>query len=158
MQCLSILRNLLNLSFRAFLVINQKTSTPNQTIVNDPVRIARRRAKAKRAYYIHLTSYLTVGGFLFILNILTDPYYWWFFWPLLGWGIGLVSHYLAVFGVPGMGPLNEEWEDRQTEKELQKMGLHRLEEPRDRLELPQIDKEPVARPSSKSNWGDDDLV
>lgn len=40
----------------------------------------------------HLMSYLGVNGFLFVLNYLTGPSYWWFLWPLGGWGIGLVSH------------------------------------------------------------------
>jgi signal transduction histidine kinase len=58
---------------------------------------ARRRARAEVGFYAHLMSYLGVMGFLALLNILTARYPW-FLWPALGWGLGLFSHYMAVFG------------------------------------------------------------
>ena len=58
---------------------------------------ARRRARAEVGFYAHLMSYLGVIGFLALLNVLTARYPW-FLWPALGWGLGLFSHYMAVFG------------------------------------------------------------
>jgi hypothetical protein len=37
----------------------------------------------------HVTSYVIVNSFLFMTNAITSPHHWWFYWPLLGWGIGL---------------------------------------------------------------------
>ena len=49
---------------------------------------------------IHMIVGLLVVGvmaFLALINVLTSRYPW-FLWPALGWGIGLFSHYMAVFG------------------------------------------------------------
>jgi len=36
---------------------------------------------------------------------------WWFYWPLLGWGIALAAHAYRVFGLSSrFGP---EWEERK---------------------------------------------
>jgi len=49
------------------------------------VRTEHRKARFHR----HLRTFIMVNGVLFLINVLTrGP--WWFQWPLLGWGIGLV--------------------------------------------------------------------
>jgi signal transduction histidine kinase len=58
---------------------------------------ARRRDGAELAFYIHLLSYLGVIALLAFVNLLTTRYPW-FIWPALGWGCGIVSHYVGVFG------------------------------------------------------------
>ncbi len=58
---------------------------------------ARKRARAETAFYTHLMAYLGVVALLALINLLTTAYPW-FIWPALGWGIGIVSHYMAVFG------------------------------------------------------------
>ena len=58
---------------------------------------ARRRAGAKLGFYIHLVAYIAVNLLLVVINFSTTPQYLWFKWPLLGWGIGLFSHWFAVF-------------------------------------------------------------
>ncbi|MFM7085213.1 MAG: 2TM domain-containing protein [Hyphomicrobium sp.] len=44
----------------------------------------------------HLVVYLSVNAFLIILNLLGNSQHLWFYWPLLGWGIGLLAHAAAV--------------------------------------------------------------
>jgi signal transduction histidine kinase len=61
------------------------------------LRRARRRARAEVGFHAHLMSYLGVLAFLALINVMTSRYPW-FLWPALGWGIGLFSHYMAVFG------------------------------------------------------------
>jgi len=39
---------------------------------------------------------------------------WWFYWPLISWGIGLGVHALGVFGFGGGGPWGRGWEERKT--------------------------------------------
>jgi hypothetical protein len=41
---------------------------------------------------------------------------WWFYWPLVGWGIGLGLHAFGVFGFGGGGPWGREWEERKTQE------------------------------------------
>jgi hypothetical protein len=54
-------------------------------------------AAQRREFYHHLLSYVTVNAVLLILNLVTDPHSLWFFWCLLGWGIGLLFHAASVF-------------------------------------------------------------
>jgi sterol desaturase/sphingolipid hydroxylase (fatty acid hydroxylase superfamily) len=66
-------------------------------------------AKRRAAFKKHLTSYLIVNTGLVlvwaitILPIIDDMspnrriYSFWPIWPILGWGIGLVSHYFGVY-------------------------------------------------------------
>ncbi len=64
---------------------------------DEVLRRARRRAAAEVGFYTHLMSYLGVMAFLALINLFTTRYPW-FVWPALGWGVGLFSHYMAVFG------------------------------------------------------------
>jgi hypothetical protein len=72
---------------------------------------ARKRVDDLKGFYVHLFTYIGVNLFLFLLNILTAPGNWWFYWPLLGWGIGLAAHAASVFvWNPFLG---QEWEERK---------------------------------------------
>lgn len=61
---------------------------------------AKRASRAKLGFYIHLTAYVSVNVLLIAINLLTSTHYLWFVWALLGWGIGLLAHALAVFALP----------------------------------------------------------
>ena len=54
------------------------------------------RRSRKFGFHWHLWSYLATGGILVLINSLT-PGPWWFQWPLIGWGIGLVFHFQSVY-------------------------------------------------------------
>jgi hypothetical protein len=43
-----------------------------------------------------------------------------FYWPLIGWGIGLGLLGFGVFGFGGGGPWGREWEDRKTRAVMEK--------------------------------------
>ncbi|MBT9160489.1 MAG: hypothetical protein DDT26_01776 [Dehalococcoidia bacterium] len=49
----------------------------------------------RRGFVFHLVAYILVNLGLITLNLLVVPEVIWFFWPLLGWGIGVVCHYLG---------------------------------------------------------------
>ena len=125
-------------------------------------REAKKRVKAKKEFFEHLSTYLVMGGFFFFLNALTSFGHWWFFWPMLGWGIGVMFHYIGVFGVPGVGQLDKEWEKRALEKELDRMaGLSRTDRAtnvpeEDVLDLDSLEKQPEK--SVNKRWKDEDLV
>src|SRR3989442_15769073 len=82
----------------------------------DALRRARRRAAAQAGFYAHLMSYLGVIAFLALINLFTTRYPW-FIWPALGWGIGLFSHWMAVFG---SHVLRERYFDPAAERELRR--------------------------------------
>ena len=86
------------------------------------LRKARRRVKAKKAFYHHFSVYLSFVGFFFLLNLFTSPGRWWFIYPALGWGIGVLMHFLGTFGVSSLFNLDENWEEREMQRELRRMG------------------------------------
>lgn len=47
-------------------------------------------------FYRNLSSYIIVIGMLALINAMT-PGPWWFQWPALGWGIGLVFQLKTLF-------------------------------------------------------------
>lgn len=62
-------------------------------------RLARKVRLKKKAFNLHLYSYIGVNLALFIINALT-PGPWWFQWSVFGWGVGLLFHYKAVTHAP----------------------------------------------------------
>jgi hypothetical protein len=57
----------------------------------------------RRDFQEHLRSYLMVMVLLVAIWALTGAGYFWPVWPMLGWGIGVVSHASAVRGRPRRG-------------------------------------------------------
>ena len=54
------------------------------------------RDHATRGFLIHLGVYVLVVGLLAALNLYRNPDDLWFIWVLLGWGIGVAAHGLAI--------------------------------------------------------------
>ena len=57
---------------------------------------ARLRAEVKLGFYIHVAVYSGINALLFFIWWFTggSP---WFVFPLLGWGVGLLAHFLYAF-------------------------------------------------------------
>ncbi|MDO5615575.1 MAG: 2TM domain-containing protein [Cruoricaptor ignavus] len=72
---------------------------------------AKTRVDELASFYGHLISFCVVMPFLFLLNWWSSPSYWWAFWALAGWGIGLASHAFRVFF--GFG---NRWKEKQIQK------------------------------------------
>jgi hypothetical protein len=99
---------------------------PNSAEYRDAYRRAEQRVRAKIGFYWHLTSYILVNGMLIAIYLLTtlavgNLYYPWFVWPMFGWGIGLLFHFMGVF-VFG-GSRSEDARRRMIEEELRRMGV-----------------------------------
>ena len=75
---------------------------------------ASKRVRELKGFYGNLISYCLVIPFLIFVNLYTVPQYHWFWWPMLGWGIGLVSHAFLVYGI------GRQWEEKQIQKVLEK--------------------------------------
>ena len=73
---------------------------------------ARKQAKREVAFYRNLASFVLVNAFLVALNLLTSPGTFWAIWPLLGWGIGIVSQAFGVFGNRASGG----WQERRVQE------------------------------------------
>jgi hypothetical protein len=75
---------------------------------------AKKKVRGIKGFYIHLVTYILVNSLLFLINITTSPNHLWFYWPLFGWGIGVVMHAVYILGFgPWFGP---DWEDKKIEE------------------------------------------
>ena len=81
-------------------------------------RLAKRRVRVLKGFYIHFATYIAVMVLLLLINFLTAGG-WWFYWPLLGWGIGIIAHAFTVFGIGGFFGSN--WEEKKTRDLMNKM-------------------------------------
>lgn len=68
---------------------------------HDLLHRARRRAGARMGFRIHLLSFLAVNAVLAAIALSRGQF--WFVWPLLGWGMGLVAHGLSLAWSMGSG-------------------------------------------------------
>ena len=55
------------------------------------------KEEEKRSFILHLILYITVNPLLIVINLLYSPQIIWFYYPLIGWGFGLIMHYLFTF-------------------------------------------------------------
>ncbi|MFZ6051088.1 2TM domain-containing protein [Halocola ammonii] len=86
----------------------------HEKLYNDRYQRAKQRVEEEKGFYGHLLAYIAVNIGLFLLNLVTAPGHWWFYWPLLGWGIGLLIHGVGVFGRNWF--FSEQWEQRKIKK------------------------------------------
>ncbi len=79
---------------------------------------ARKRVEEIKGFYGNLIAYVVVNIGLMVLNLLTSPGYLWFFWPMLGWGIGVLFHGMKVFNyMPFFG---KDWEEKKIKEFMDK--------------------------------------
>ena len=90
-------------------------SAQPQSAVRDPQlwEIAKRRTSFKT----HLGTYIVVNGFLWAIwffitsdNNVYTPRFPWPMWSTLGWGIGLLFHYLGAYVYPKQNSVEKEYE------------------------------------------------
>lgn len=103
--------------FKIFLPIltKQITIMETQNIYNE--NLAYQRAKDKveqlKGFYGNLISYCLVIPILIIINLRTSNFQW-FWFPMLGWGLGLTFHALETFGY------GKSWEEKKIQEILEK--------------------------------------
>ena len=102
--------------------LRQELDMNTQTTTNDNAQITDKEGRAieyvrdLKGFYSHLIKYVLVITLLFIINYITSPTYIWAWWVVLGWGLGILSHALAVFEISSFfGP---NWEKKKVEKRL----------------------------------------
>lgn len=123
---------------------------PTEYYTENEVRKARKKVKLKKAFFYHLSIYFIVIAFLICINIFSSPNDIWFQYPALSWGLAILIHGLATFGVPG---INKAWEEKAIDKELRKIDPtdEDVTMPEDELELKEFRK-------LRKEWDDSDFV
>ena len=68
---------------------------------------AKERVEKLKGFYGNLISYCFVIPTLVVINLVTFKNFQWFWFPMLGWGMGLTFHALETFG------FGKSWEERK---------------------------------------------
>lgn len=88
-------------------------TTANYTENNSYYR-AKKRVEKLKGFYGNLVSYCTIIPILVIINLNTSSEFQWFWFPMLGWGMGLTFHAIETFGY------GKNWEERKIQEILKK--------------------------------------
>ncbi|WNM20330.1 2TM domain-containing protein [Flavobacterium capsici] len=74
---------------------------------------AKERVEKLRGFYSNLISYCCVIPLLIFINLRTTSFQW-FWFPMLGWGLGLTFHALETFG------FGKSWEEKKIQEIMNK--------------------------------------
>ena len=103
--------------FRIKLPILTKQISVMETTYNYNEQTAYDRAKDRveklKGFYGNLISYCCVIPILIVINLSTSSFQW-FWFPMLGWGLGLTFHAFETFGY------GKSWEEKKIQEILQK--------------------------------------
>jgi sensor histidine kinase YesM len=111
-----IIQNEKTFTVKIPILTKQITIMEIQTTYNESTAYfrARERVKQLKGFYGNLISYCCVIPFLIFINLKFSPGFQWFWFPMLGWGMGLTFHGLEVFGY------GKSWEERKINEILNK--------------------------------------
>jgi hypothetical protein len=85
-------------------------------------REARKRVEAKKGFFIHLTVYIIINIMLVLIWAFPGGGgFPWFVFPLGGWGIGILFHFLEAF----VFSRQTDWERKAIEKEAERLRKDR---------------------------------
>lgn len=79
---------------------------------------ARRYVRRKRILYTVVAIWLVLSLMWFTIDLLDDSSSFWFYWPMLGTGIGVAITAIVLLGMGGL--FGVDWERRQMDKYLQR--------------------------------------
>ena len=97
-------------------LLTQKIKTMKTDYINDNNKYlrAKKRVEEIKGFYGNLIAYCVVIPFLIFINYRTGWGHKWFFYPMFGWGIGVVIQGFIVFGY------GSDWEERKIREFMKK--------------------------------------
>jgi len=99
------------------LLIKMNTMMYTDDLENSKYVRALEKVEKIKEFYQNLASYCIVIPFLIFINLRFSPGFYWFWFPIFGWGMGLAFHFLEVNNYNIF--LGKNWEDRKI-KEMMK--------------------------------------
>ncbi len=98
------------------ILTKQIAAMETNTISNENLAYARAKERVERlkGFYGNLISYCIVIPILIIVNLSSPHPFQWFWFPLLGWGMGVTFHALETFGY------GKNWEEQKIQQILNK--------------------------------------
>lgn len=71
---------------------------------------ASERLDELKGFYSNVVAYILVNPFLIFINYMTYWDYKWFWYPMAGWGLGIIIHGMVTYG------FGSDWEKRKIEQ------------------------------------------
>lgn len=102
-------------------LLTQKTKTmkaTSNTIESSKYLRAVERVEEIKGFYSSLIAYCIVIPFLMYINFTYVPQFHWFWFPMMGWGIGLTFQGFKAFAYNPF--LGRDWEDRKIQEYMNK--------------------------------------
>jgi 2TM domain len=81
---------------------------------------ARRYVRRKRIFYTAVSIWMALSLVWLAFDLLDDSSSFWFYWPMLGTGIGVAITGVVLLGIGGL--LGADWERREIEEYLRRRG------------------------------------
>jgi two-component system, LytTR family, sensor kinase len=85
-------------------------------VSSESLEEARRYVRRKRIFYTVLGVWIALCVMWFFLDLADDSSSWWFYWPMLGTGIGVAITGIVLVGIGGL--FGAAWEQRQIDRYL----------------------------------------
>ncbi len=106
-----------NKTFRVKLpLLTQKIKIMRTDYMDDSAKYlrAKKRVDNLKSFYGSLVAYCVIIPFLITINLKTSSNFQWFWFPMFGWGLGLIIQAFNTFGVSG------NWEERKIKEIMEK--------------------------------------
>ena len=97
-------------------LLTQKIKIMRTDYMNESAKYlrAKKRVENLKGFYGSLMAYCVVIPFLIFINYRTGWNFQWFWFPLFGWGLGLLIGAFSIFGIGG------NWEERKINEIMEK--------------------------------------
>jgi hypothetical protein len=92
----------------------------DRPVMDEALEEARRHVRRKRIFYSVLGIWLALSLMWFLIDLSDDSSSYWFYWPMLGTGIGVAITGIVLLGVGGL--FGADWEQREVDKYLRRRG------------------------------------
>jgi 2TM domain len=88
----------------------------SRTEMNESLEEARRYVRRKRILYTVVAIWVALSLMWLTIDLRDDSSSFWFYWPMLGTGIGVAITGIVLLGIGGL--LGADWERRQIDQYL----------------------------------------
>jgi hypothetical protein len=105
------------------LLFKMENSMYQDNLENSKYVKAVERVEKLKEFYQNLASYCLVIPFLIFINLRFSSGFYWFWFPIFGWGIGLTFHFLEVNNYNIF--LGKNWEERKIKAMMDKENQHK---------------------------------
>ena len=123
-QKVSIENNKKSFAVRLPLLYKMQNIMYQDNLENSKYVRAVERVEKLKEFYQNVISYCIVIPVLIFINLRTSPGFHWFWFPMIGWGIGVIFHGLEAYNYSPF--LGKDWEDRKIKELMDQQNKNRF--------------------------------